>query len=650
MANGITTSDRKHAKEILLERDHKPIFNLRQYYHSGILKGYFMPPTFLSKIPNVLVPSEFPQRRNDAKDHQAKGYYLTHVPNDYDGDGVLAGESTEREMFYGLKKHYEQTGDDCLVLHGHCFLWNDSIHEKDFIVLNLSKGYIMMVEAKATKTDGNMKKAMDQLEDGRKRIKSLVNSVRNISDQWKYIGVLYIKDGHRFDIKCCKDCKNFTIVGSNDIATKLQAIDKAIQSFKPSWNPEEHVVEFVELSTELMFETQGNPEAALTGAKIVEKISQELDTASEVNNIFFWTPEQLIILNAINEDYMVLFGYYGCGKTILLKKRAQYLLEQNPQNVIHFFVESDCPALFDLLCVSFQETRVHVHQALTVSMPWELKKTLEEKGIKQNHHLIVDEAMVRYEEEFFDWLGQAKQSVASLWVAMGGMNSKLNLDEFRKKIVALDMHCPTLQHCLRNCKNIISYGRSLAAPSSHHLIHTMEMLSITLKENTINDGILEVLPPKETWIEATQCGFDAIPQRTKCFLTMAIDIGKVFGYGSSYMDEVYNTFHWKSFLDFEKEEERQAWFALDEKEEDFLIMLRNVESHLLQYVGIEVSSMLCVCTFCPNCETTDILHSLVSRAKVSLVVAPYKEECSKCKRRAKTPESENVEPVKVIYY
>ena len=53
----------------------------------------------------------------------------------------------------------------------------------------------------------------------------------------------------------------------------------------------------------------------------------------------FWTPEQLSIVNAMHENFMLLIGYYGTGKTKLLIERAKFLL-QDPDNSIHFIVDS----------------------------------------------------------------------------------------------------------------------------------------------------------------------------------------------------------------------------------------------------------------------------------------------------------------------
>ena len=49
-----------------------------------------------------------------------------------------------------LKKYFKDIKDACLIIHEHSFLHKDNFQEKDFIILNLSKGYIVDIEVKAS--------------------------------------------------------------------------------------------------------------------------------------------------------------------------------------------------------------------------------------------------------------------------------------------------------------------------------------------------------------------------------------------------------------------------------------------------------------------------------------------------------------------
>ena len=62
MSNGVNTNDRNEAKNILLKRDHSAIDNLDEdSYTPGKLGTVCLPPTFMSKIPDVLDYDQFSQ-------------------------------------------------------------------------------------------------------------------------------------------------------------------------------------------------------------------------------------------------------------------------------------------------------------------------------------------------------------------------------------------------------------------------------------------------------------------------------------------------------------------------------------------------------------------------------------------------------------
>ena len=99
-------------------------------YKKGKLGPKFMPPSFLSHIPQVVNYDLDPRRK--FKD-------------------AISGEKPERKMFLILKEYFKKD-DDVLVLCHHAFLGEGlggENNEKDFIILNLTLGYIMLIEIKA---------------------------------------------------------------------------------------------------------------------------------------------------------------------------------------------------------------------------------------------------------------------------------------------------------------------------------------------------------------------------------------------------------------------------------------------------------------------------------------------------------------------
>ena len=79
-----------------------------------------VPPMFYGEVPQAIKLSEYKVEK-----HQDR----------------VKGDIAERKVFYALQEYYRITGDDTLVVHSHKFrVHDDSNNEKDFIVLNLTKG------------------------------------------------------------------------------------------------------------------------------------------------------------------------------------------------------------------------------------------------------------------------------------------------------------------------------------------------------------------------------------------------------------------------------------------------------------------------------------------------------------------------------
>ena len=132
IGNGISTRDLVKATNKLMHRDHDKILQLFQDYFNGKLGTYFVPPVFFSGIPEVIKPSQYDAKTNSDGKYKDK----------------IKGDTAERVAFESLKKYYEKTGDDVIVVHSHLFLAD--ANEKDFVVFNLSKGYMMIIETKST--------------------------------------------------------------------------------------------------------------------------------------------------------------------------------------------------------------------------------------------------------------------------------------------------------------------------------------------------------------------------------------------------------------------------------------------------------------------------------------------------------------------
>ena len=457
LGNGIKEKDPKESATKLLNRDHKDIANLNENYFNGKLGAKFLPPIYFSDIPEVVNPEAY-ETKKTKKDFKPEKV------------NKIRAENAEKTMFQALQRHYNETKADVLVLSSHKFSNNTSVAEKDFIILNLSKGYVMNLEVKHNSK--KFKSAKKQLNDGKNRLSEIFSEVSG----WKFIGVFYAQTGEKlFD--CPKDkCSAYAIIGEEQIEEKLKQIEKDIDIENKTWEPSEHVEEFIELFKELVFIAQGNTYAPVTDSAITKQTSKDIDKAGTSKNIFFWTPDQLSIADTVEMEFVFLNYFYSTGKTTLLKHRVEHLhkkLNKNNENVGRVFyfinkmenVKNKLP--FTLMTeYEFQKKKLNVIVRETNFNPGKVGSVedfLLENDITKDDHICFDEVIcLNSSKIFMDAMVELKNHVSSLWIAMGSSHQTINVDLPSK----YGFVCPKLQYPLRNPLEIIDYvTKSMKVPN-----------------------------------------------------------------------------------------------------------------------------------------------------------------------------------------
>ena len=168
-----------------------------------------------------------------------------------------------------------------------------------------------MVEVKSSQR--GYQKATKQMFDGKERLEEIFSALGITA--WKFVGVFYAQNGLELPLFDCQHCSTFAIITEDEIPSKLKNVEKEVQLRQEDWNPSDHVEEFVELVKQLLFIAQGDPYAPVTKPNIINKTVKHVECASNVENIFLWTPEQLSLIQAMNLPYVFLNAFYSTGKT-----------------------------------------------------------------------------------------------------------------------------------------------------------------------------------------------------------------------------------------------------------------------------------------------------------------------------------------------
>ena len=115
----------------------------------------------------------------------------------------------------------------------------------------------------------------------------------------------------------------------------------------------------------------------------------------------------------------------GCGKTILLQERAEYLLREYPTNTVHFHIHIDNEetGLFEVLKTKFANKNIKIK---TNQRMFYEDFDFSSDGVNQNDHVIIDEAYMWNSQRFLAHLKKLKTQVSTLWMALGSVDSLAN--------------------------------------------------------------------------------------------------------------------------------------------------------------------------------------------------------------------------------
>ena len=102
--------------------------------------------------------------------------------------------------------------------------------EKDFIIVNLTFGYILAIEAKATLNSKSIEKARKQLEGTKRMLKKWFGA--DLVKEWKFFSAVYCERGDEFN-KLCGNCNlDFVFSGPDELLVMLEKMHNGYPGLK----------------------------------------------------------------------------------------------------------------------------------------------------------------------------------------------------------------------------------------------------------------------------------------------------------------------------------------------------------------------------------------------------------------------------------
>ena len=479
----------------------------------------------------------------------------------------------------------------------------------------------------------------------------------SLPSAWKVVNLFYAQKGE-MPFKCPKDkCTKYTIIGEDTIADKISLIEQEIFQVNKDWNPKDHVSEFIELFKQLVFIAQGNPYAPVTASALLKKISSNVDKTGTPENIFFWTPGQLVIADAVAMNFMFLDAFYSTGKTVLLKYRARYLDREKKKREksgetfgnVYYFINT-CNKDLNIkmpftMMIEYEFNKQNldvVVKQTNLNLGFDsIQDFIVENNIGVNDHICFDEA-IRFEIEKFEiGIVRLKRLVASLWLAMGGTNCNNDVDV--GYLLDSGFQCPKLQYPLRNPLIIAKFATE-SVHAKENLLLPLLRQHVDIETGTnMSSGCLFVDSVIYDHFHAALLAvLGQLASHPQMFAMIFINSWSASG--PSYFHSISDAFTRKSrkfplIISSEnvQEDKLKKWLCLIESRESHCVLINNgsglLQSGSIECNGIETDIVVQIYSVCASgvCKNSTLNPVVSTRAKTKLIITKFsQQECEKC--------------------
>ena len=281
--------------------------------------------------------------------------------------------------------------------------------EKDFVIFNLTKRYIMSLEVKSSCNESSLISSRKQVSSCLDIFSKWCGSDLSTENGWKFFSVIFFEENSE-NFQFCDKCKRFIIIG-NEFKEKFLAIINDISD--PSEESEvESRKEFKRVVKYLLFLASYEP--VITPRLITQEVVKIVEKAGTEENIllwnnlfckmFCWTPIQLSFLKDQTLRNMIFLSPPSCGKTVLKKAKVKYLGQERGEDVV-FLVpcfKGIQALLFHHLKREFGSLNVQYIKVDTVKFHFGIdEEDLLDKinNRYRNHHVFIDEVAVANDKD-----------------------------------------------------------------------------------------------------------------------------------------------------------------------------------------------------------------------------------------------------------
>ena len=357
----------------------------------------------------------------------------------------IIGEQAEKKVYNFLKECI--LDEECVVINNLKIMTLKDLDdiaedfEKDFVILNLTRRFIMSLEVKANCNEDSLRSAKKQTNACKESISKWVQGVLTEEKGWAFYTAVYFQHHKPEKYSFCNACSKY-IIFAEEFREKFDKIITEMPA--PPFGTEESArAEFKKIAKLLLFLASYEP--VVTQARITDKLVQIIEEAGNLENIVIWnqifclTPNQLSLIRTMTIERLLLLSQPSSGKTFILKAKAKKLA-LNGQKVL--FVLPCWRNVQSLLFFQLQQEFKEFSESIKVdNVKANFQLLIDENDLMaklkkyKNHHIIMDEVAV-YNKNDIAVIKKAAQKCTSktFWLSITDIFNKQCEEDLRWKI------------------------------------------------------------------------------------------------------------------------------------------------------------------------------------------------------------------------
>ena len=172
---------------------------------------------------------------------------------------IIKGERAEKKLFKAIKTHFTRANEEIAVFYAYNFMGSVSEKlmkpvEKDFILINLTKRYIMPIEVKTNFHKQSFSKALKQIKGTMELLNDWIAGDLTEQCGWRFVPAICFESKiPNVNQEFCKDCVKHVIHGDEMDKQVKRTLDNIPSKENARESYEKAIKEFIKILTYLLF-------------------------------------------------------------------------------------------------------------------------------------------------------------------------------------------------------------------------------------------------------------------------------------------------------------------------------------------------------------------------------------------------------------